>query len=148
MSHAHRPVHPPGARQQGFTLIEIMVVIAIIGLIMTFVGRNVMVYLADAKITATEAKMTNLEHEISRYRMKHGEVPDSLQVLLEPDPKNLGEPYLLDPANLLDAWDSEYLYTKMSKSSFEIRSLGADGQEGGEGENADISSKKASNSQN
>ena len=132
--------HPRRAR--GFTLIEIMVVIAIIGLIMTFVGKNVMTYWAEANITATEVKMTNLKESIDNYRRKHGEVPDSLQVLLEPDDKNLKEPYLLDPQTIQDAWGNEYIYTKLSKRDYEIRSLGADGLEGGEGEDGDISTKK------
>lgn len=129
-------------RQRGFTLIEIMVVIAIIGLIMTFVGKNVMNYWAEANITASEVKMTNLKESIDNYRRKHGEVPDSLQVLLEPDEKNLNEPYLLDSQTVRDAWGNDYIYTKLSKRDYEIRSLGADGLEGGEGEDADLSTKK------
>jgi general secretion pathway protein G len=124
----------------GFTLIEIMVVIAIIGLIMTIVGRNVMTQMGQASITTTEAKITQLKDDINLYRLAHKSVPDSLHLLLEPDQKNLGEAWISGSESLNDAWGNEFIYSKTGSRKYEIRSLGADGIEGGEGEDADISS--------
>lgn len=124
----------------GFTLIEIMVVIAIIGLIMTIVGRNVMTQMGQASITTTQAKITQLKDDINLYRLAHKSVPDNLQLLLEPDQKNLGEPWISGDDALKDAWGNDFVYTKTGSRKYEIRSLGADGIEGGEGEDADLSS--------
>ncbi len=125
--------------QKGFTLIEIMVVIAIIGLIATLVVPGVMNRLDDAAVQTTKAKMTNLKQIIGQYRLKHNKVPDTLQELLQEDPKNMGDPWV-EPQLLLDAWENEFRYDKSTSRKFEIMSLGADGVEGGEFADGDISS--------
>jgi general secretion pathway protein G len=137
MNHTVRQRH---ARKSGFTLIEIMVVIAIIGLIATLVVPGVMNRLEDAKIQTTKSKMTNLKQIIGQYRLKHNKVPDTLHELLQDDPKNLGDPWA-EPNLILDAWENDFRYDKTSSRKFVIISLGADGVEGGEFADADISSK-------
>jgi len=127
-------------RQTGFTLIEIMVVIAIIGLIATLVVPGVMNRLDEAAITTTKGKMTNLKQFIADYRRHYNKVPDTLQDLLQESEKNFNEPYVKNPNLLLDAWENEFRYNKTGSRKYEIISLGADGLEGGEGADADISS--------
>ena len=134
--------HP--RRQRGFTLIEIMVVITLIGLIATIVVPGVMNKLDEGKVVTTKSKITNLKGVLDDYRRHHGSYPDSLSVLQEPSEKNYDEPYLEIGSPLLqDAWGNDLIYTKSTSRKFELVSLGADGLEGGEGPDADLSSDAA-----
>lgn len=131
-------------RQRGFTLIEIMVVITLIGLIATIVVPGVMNKLDEGKVVTTKSKITNLKGVLDDYRRHHGGYPDSLSVLQEPSEKNYDEPYLEVGSPLLqDAWGNDFNYVKSTSRKFEITSLGADGLEGGEGPDADLSSDAA-----
>jgi general secretion pathway protein G len=123
----------------GFTLIEIMVVIAIIGLLLTVVAPNVWNNLRKAKVTTTKMKMAILKGAVGEYRNDFNKVPDTLEQLLEQSEKHLGEPYLEKQEELLDSWDNPFRYTKVSNTKFDIISLGADGVEGGENDDKDIS---------
>ncbi len=129
-------------RSAGFTLIEIMVVITLIGLIATVVVPGIMNNVDKGKITTTKAKMSNLGGVLDGYRLLHSKYPDSLTELMEPDDKNLGEPYIDDPEALKDSWGNEFIYSKSSSRKYELISLGGDGFEGGDGPDADISSDK------
>ncbi len=134
--------HPalPARRKAGFTLIEIMVVVAIIGLLMTLVAPRVYNYLRQSQVTVTQGKMANLKLPVLSYRNQHGKLPDSLDQLLEPSEKNMNEPYIDNEGELNDAWGNRMLYEKLSSSKYDIISLGADGVEGGEADDADIHS--------
>jgi general secretion pathway protein G len=135
-----RAVPPPARPEAGFTLIEIMVVVAIIGLLLTLVAPNFFTQQAEAQITITKAKMGHLKQAIENYRRHYSKVPDSLDALLEPSEKNLGRAYVETEAEVSDAWDNRFQYDKLSNSKYDIISLGADGVEGGENEDADIHS--------
>lgn len=132
---------------QGFTLIELMVVVAILGVLGLVVARNLFPEVAKATRTTAKTNIEILKSEVTRYRMdNHLKLPGSLEELLQPNENNMGAPYLDKEEDLLDPWGNPYIYQVMG-SSFEIKSLGADGMEGGEGENADISSKGKSATQ-
>ena len=120
-----RPFSPGPASRAGFTLIEIMVVIAIIGLLATIIAPNVVRHFKEAQVTATKAKMTTVKQMLDEYKMKHTKLPDSLDVLLEPDEKNLGDAYL-EQENIQDAWGNPFQYVKQG-NKFDLVSLGADG---------------------
>lgn len=124
----------------GFTLIEIMVVIAIIGLLLTFVAPSVYNRLREANVMGTKAKMTNLKNYIAAYRIHHSKVPDRLDDLLQPNEKNFNLPYVENTDDLKDAWGNDFEYERISSSRFDIISFGADGMEGGEEDDADIHS--------
>ena len=143
MVRSHDTRNPARRRLGGFTLIEIMVVITLIGLIATIVVPGVMQRLEEGRVTTTEAKITMLRGVLDTYRMHHGKYPDTLTELLEPNDKNMGEAYVEDPGKFRDAWDRDFMYSRSSSRKYELISMGADGLEGGEGPDADISSDKS-----
>jgi general secretion pathway protein G len=135
---SHRSSRKP---LQGFTLIELMVVIAILGFLGMIVATNLFPKIAKSQITVAKANIQTLKSAVEEYRMDNNlKLPSSLQELLEPNENHMNQPYLESEDILYDPWNNEYEYTVLG-SSFEIKSLGADGMEGGENENADISSK-------
>ena len=124
--------------RQGFTLIEIMVVITILGLLLTVVGTSAWNKLRESKVTITRARINNLANvALQDYRRHYNRLPDSLEELLQPSDKNFGEPYAR-PIDLKDSWENDMRYTRISNSKFKVVSLGADGTEGGETDDVDI----------
>ena len=133
---------------RGFSFIEVMVVIIILGLLSSIVG----VYLFDsaekAKADATKTQIRGLETALDLYRLHNSRYPSSeqgLKALLErPEvgliPKNWNGPYLRGNNLPLDGWDSPFRYISENGNEYEIISLGADGIDGGMDLNADISS--------
>ena len=135
---------PNRTLQRGFTLIEILVVVVIIGILAALVVPNFMGRPDQAKITAARSDLTQLANTLQMYQLDNGSYPSTeqgLDALVSrpsgfPEPKGYpAEPYLrnLKP----DPWGGEYIYLS-SGTSFELYSLGADGAEGGEGVAADI----------
>lgn len=126
------PIARRTRRQSGFSLIELMVVITIIGLLGGIVGVNVYRYMKTATINTTKSQMRNIEGAINQFRMEKRRLPDSLDELV-------GEDGLLDSETVpTDAWNNEFYYEPQGSKDFELISWGADGVEGGEGEEADI----------
>jgi len=133
--------------RKGFTLIELLVVILIISMLAGFVAPNVLKRLGKAKTDLARPRMAVIENAIKSFEFDCGRLPDESEGGLEAllvAPADLEEkwngPYL-KKSQLLDPWGNEYLYLsegQVNIGSFDLVSLGADGQEGGEGENADI----------
>ncbi len=118
-------------RNLGFTLVELMVVIAILAILATTVGIYVFGALDDADQAKAKAEISNLKTAVKMYRIKNKRLPNTLDEVAQ----------FLDPPKVpLDPWGNPYLYTKEGNSSFKIISYGADGAPGGSGVNADISS--------
>ena len=136
--------------QSGFSLIEIMVVLVIIGLLVSVVAPNVLDQADDARIQKVKADFSAIDTSLSMYRLNNFTYPTSeqgLQALVEkptidPIPSNWKKGgYLKDFP--LDPWGRPYLYlspAEFSEDDYDIYSLGADGITGGEGQNADIGS--------
>jgi len=124
--------------KQAFTLIELMVVVAILGVLGLVVATNVFPYFAKAQKTVARTNIETLKASVQKYKLDNFRLPETLELLLEPNEKNANEPYIEDYDMLLDPWENEYVYIIESKTKFEIKS---DGIEGGEGEDVDISSK-------
>lgn len=133
--------------QHGFTLIEVMVVIAIIGGISALVATNIVGSADDARVKTTQSQIKIIEGALDMYRLHNYRYPTTEQGLealaqkptSSPEPKNYQSGGYLKGAKVpRDAWDNEFLYFE-NKGQVEILSLGSDGQEGGEGDAADIS---------
>ncbi len=126
------PLPVPG-RTEGFTLVELMVVIVIIGLLATVVVINVAPATDKAAVTKVKADVATLEQGVEMYRLSRLTYPvgDGLQALVN-------EGFVKRLPN--DPWGNPYRYAAPGRNGapFSIYSTGADGREGGEGEDADI----------
>ncbi len=118
-------------RLLGFTLVELMVVIAIIAILATTVGIYVFGALDDADQAKAKAEISNMKTAVQMYRIKNKRLPNTLEEIV---------PFLDPPKVPLDPWGNAYVYQKEGNSAFKIVSYGADGSPGGSGVNADVSS--------
>jgi len=132
--------------EHGFTLVELMVVIVIIGLLATIVAINVIPATDKARVEKAKADVATIEQALDQYRLDNLNYPgatEGLQALLSP-PATLAQPARYRRGGYIkklpeDPWGRAYKYTVPGKKGpFDIYSLGADGQPGGEGDNADI----------
>jgi len=129
------PTTPVNQQQQGFTLLEIMVVLVIIGVLAALVAPRFLERADDAKVAACKVQMKNIGQALKLYRLQHGKYPNSsegLQVLVS------GEKRYLDSIPK-DPWAKDYVYLSPGMhGAFDILSYGRDGQAGGSGTDADI----------
>jgi len=140
-------IQPPGTK--GFTLIELMVVIIILGILAGLVLPRFMGRTEEAKRTKARLQIENLESALKLYKLDNGSYPttdQSLEALVQKPtagviPKNWREGGYLEKGQIpLDPWGKPYVYLSpgVKNKDFDLKSMGADGEEGGEGENADI----------
>lgn len=134
-------------KQSGFTLIEIMVVLAILGFLVAMVAPNILGRTGEAQVKITKAQIKEISNALDLYKLDNYFYPSTAQglgALVEkpsgsPEPKNWKSGGYMKKLPQ-DPWGNDYVYITEG-GSFEIISLGADGAEGGEEESADISSK-------
>jgi general secretion pathway protein G len=125
-------------RSDGFTLIEILVVMAIIAMLAVMVAPNLFNQQAGAMRDVARTEISTLEAALDIYRLDVGEYPDTLDGLMEDDTDRASwnGPYLRRAVRT-DPWDNEYVYEGNGRE-FTLLSYGADGMSGGEDDDADI----------
>ena len=130
--------------QRGFTLVEILVVITIIGLIMALVGPRVINYLGESKVKAAKIQIESFSSALDLFYLDAGRYPSSAEGLdaLAQRPGGLNTwngPYLKGGVVPKDPWGHTYVYRAPGEhGAYDIVSYGSDGQEGGTGTSADI----------
>lgn len=136
--------------RKGLTLIELLVVIVILSILATFVGAKYMGKAEEARKTQARTQIESLENALKMYKLENGEFPSTeqgLKALVEKPavgnvPKSWKEGGYLDKNHLpKDPWKNDYIYMcpgLRNTDSFDLYSYGADGQAGGEGNDADI----------
>jgi len=139
-------------RADGFTLVEILVVVFIIGLLATIVGVNVMGRTDEARRTKAMADLKEIEQAIHLYKLDNGFYPTTDQGIAAlirkpttgPQPRKWSaEGYLNKSRIPEDPWGNPYIYLSDGQT-YILRSLGADGQEGGDDKAADLDSRDLS----
>ncbi|MCD6487039.1 MAG: type II secretion system major pseudopilin GspG [Syntrophobacterales bacterium] len=134
----------------GFTLIELMVVIVILGILAGLIVPRIMSRPEEAKQAKAMIQIESLETTLKLYKLDNGNYPSTeqgLQALVKPPevgnlPRNWREGGYLEKGKIpKDPWDNEYIYLSPgTHGDYDIISYGADGEPGGEGKNKDITS--------
>jgi general secretion pathway protein G len=148
---------PTVRRSGGFTLIELLVVITVIAILASLVGPMVFRNVGDAKVSAAKAQIELFSMALEAYRLDNDEYPSTAQGLGalrqrptgDPEARNWRGPYLRKEITL-DPWGRPYVYLSpgtVNAESYDLLSYGRDGQPGGTGEDADITSWGAGNGQ-
>lgn len=125
--------------RNGFTLIELLIVIVILGLLASLVAPQMFSKVDSSMIKTAETQMKMLETSLNTYRLDMGSYPESLDELLASEKPNWQGPYF--PKEVPpDPWGNDYVYRMPGDDGapFTLLSYGADGQAGGEENNADI----------
>ncbi|MEH6568959.1 MAG: type II secretion system major pseudopilin GspG [Halioglobus sp.] len=131
------------SRQSGFTLMELLVVLAILGLLMSLVGPQVLNQLGGAKVKTAAIQIKDLEQALEMYKLDVGRFPrteEGLDALMKKPAKGSGwnGPYLKSDVPL-DPWKAEYHYKYPGDhGEFDIFTYGQNGSPGGEGEDTDV----------
>ena len=142
------------AAQQGFTLVEMLVVITIIGLIMGLIGPRVLNYLSESKVKAAKIQLQSFGSALDLFYLDAGRFPstaEGLTALVQRTPGVVAwnGPYLKGGNVPNDPWNNQYIYrTPGERGAYEIVSYGSDGQEGGTGIAADISTDTMASAKN
>ncbi len=133
-------------KTQGFTLLELLVVLGIIAMLAGIVGPQVMKHMGSAKLKAAKVQIEDISTALDMYKLDVGNYPSNQQglaALVEKpaDGKQWNGPYLRKEKVPVDPWQQEYHYQMPGQhGKFDLYSYGADDKQGGEGEDQDINS--------
>jgi general secretion pathway protein G len=133
-------------KKQGFTLLELLVVLGIIAMLAGIVGPQVMKHMGAAKIKAAKVQIEDISTALDMYKLDIGSYPSNqqgLSALIEKpaDSKQWNGPYLRKERVPVDPWQQEYHYQQPGQhGKFDLYSYGADEKQSGEGDDQDINS--------
>ena len=133
-------------KKQGFTLLELLVVLGIIAMLAGIVGPQVMKHMGAAKIKAAKVQIEDISTALDMYKLDIGSYPTNQQGLIAliekpADSKQWNGPYLRKEKVPVDPWQQEYHYQQPGQhGKFDLYSYGADDKQGGEGDDQDINS--------
>jgi len=128
--------------QRGFTLVELLLVLVILALIAAVILPSIVGQAEGAKVKATATQISRISMAVETFYLDTGNTPDSLEQLVKEPGSATGwnGPYIKSSL-LKDPWNRDYQFRNPGQhGDFDIYSFGADGQQGGEGRNADINS--------
>lgn len=142
---SHTPTRAGAPRVRGFSLLEIIIVLVLMGLLAALVAPRLTGILGKNKVRTTKVQVEMLASAVERFNLDVGRYPtaqEGLGALVE-RPQDVPEdtwdgPYTEKDFIPTDGWGRDFIYEIGDNSRFVIKSLGADGAPGGEGENADI----------
>jgi general secretion pathway protein G len=140
--------------ERGFTLVEMLVVITIIGLIMGLIGPRVLNYLSESKVKAAKIQMQSFSSALDLFNLDAGRYPSTAEGLAAlvrrtPGVEAWNGPYLKGGNVPNDPWSHAYVYRAPGeRGPYDILSYGSDGQEGGSGIAADISTDNMASAKN
>jgi general secretion pathway protein G len=132
-----------GNLEAGFTLLELLVVLAVLGMLYAIVGPQVIKYLGSSKTQAASVQVKNVDAAMKLFRLDVGRYPSAKEGLnaLVAQPPGISAwhgPYLPNAAALNDPWGNPYQFSNPGKhGEIDVYSLGSDGVEGGSGEAQD-----------
>jgi len=131
------------ARPTGFTLIELIVVIALLAVLAAVVAPNLLGKASDANRKSASIQLEKIANTVELYRLETGRYPETLMDLAEQPPglDRWKGPYVRKPSQIKDPWGNELVIRRPgTHGPFDLISYGGDGQPGGEGDDADINS--------
>ena len=136
-------IRSPSRRQGGFTILEIVIVFILLAGIMAFVGPKIFEQMGRAKSQEARIRIQQLAGQIEMYKLEVGKYPQGLGDLVKQPGGTEGKwngPYLKEP-DLKDAWGNDYKFAVPGTGkAYDLVSLGADGKEGGDGPDKDVTS--------
>jgi general secretion pathway protein G len=136
----------PRPSEQGYTLVELLVVLAILGLLIAIAAPRLIHHLSAARVQTAHIQMQQLGSILDIYKLDTGHYPTqqaglSALAVAPAGTQNWNGPYLKNKDSLTDPWGNPYQYKfPGSHGDYDLYSFGADGREGGDGENSDITS--------
>jgi general secretion pathway protein G len=125
--------------QSAFTLVEIMVVLIILTILMTVFGGKIFSAGDKAKANITRIKMKEVASYLEQFRLQYNKLPSSLDGLVRCNEETgSGCTPIANQDSLVDGWGKPLLYATQGERAFQIKSLGADGRDGGDGVDGDL----------